>query len=155
MDADKRKNIVVTVIAMNIFPLIIAIITLGMIIYYAGFHATVQLTTQVVIIAILYASLPVLGITSYILSFVYRNTIGFKNVWLLGSINSGIWSVIFLVLFIFGVLISAVSGILLFFCLFYFVALYDYNRKLYDFEKSQEINLFNVNRHNHEHFTEL
>lgn len=145
MDANKRKDVVATVIAMNLILLIITILTLGIILYYSGFDGTFRLTTHEIIGVILYASLPVLGITTYILSFVYKNAIGCKNVWLLGSINSGIWSVIFLVLFIFGVLISALSGILFFFCLFYFVALYDYNQKLYNFEKSQELSQFEVN----------
>jgi uncharacterized membrane protein len=145
MDADKRKNVVATVIAMNIILFVIAILTLGVILYYTGFDRTFQLTPHRIIGAILYAILPVLGITTYILSFVHRNKMGSKNVWLLGSINSGIWAIIFLVLFIFGVLISAVSGILLFFCLCYFVVLYDYNRKLYGFEKNQELSQFEVN----------
>jgi hypothetical protein len=144
MNADKRKETITTVLAMNFIPFVIAIYTLWLIIIIA-FKPMPQFTLDGIIRFILFVSLPVLGITTYILSFVHRNTIGSKNVWLLGSINSGIWAIIFLVLFIFGVLISAVSGILLFFCLCYFVALYDYNRKLYYFEKNQELSQFEVN----------
>ena len=138
MDVDKRKEIVVTILALNFIPFVISILTLLFIINIT-FKPVLQFTLEMFI---LYASLPVLGITTYILSFMYRDIIGSKNVWLLGCVNSGIWCVMFILftgIALFGNIFGGVSS---FFCFLYFKRLFILNDKLYGFEKSHELNQF-------------
>jgi hypothetical protein len=144
MNADKRKETIATVLAMNFIPFVIAIYTLWLIIIIA-FKPMPQFTLDGIIRFILFVSLPVLGITTYILSFVHRNTMGSKNVWLLGSINSVIWCIIFLLFSGIALVENIGGGVFSLLCFLYFAILFNLNDKLYGFEKNQELSQFEVN----------
>jgi hypothetical protein len=145
MDADKRKKTITIVLVMNFIPLVIAVLTFVIILFWGVMYFIYGPSLIVLFVTIFLILLPVLGIRTYIMSFIHRKLIGRKDVWLLGCINSIIWLTIFLITSIYQLSINPMSSILSFSCFIYFAILSNLNQRLYDFEKSQELSQFEVN----------
>ena len=95
MDTDKRKKVVKTILVINFIPLVIAVLTLMIILYFGGYYNIIRPKLEGVSVTTLLTILPLLGIRTYSATFIYRNSLEKKWIWELGCINSGIWIVIF------------------------------------------------------------
>jgi hypothetical protein len=141
MDIDKREKIIKNVLAMNFIPMVIAVLMLFMILYF-GFTSLNHLTLKSGGAFFMLLILPVLGFTTYQSAIINRKSSNKKWVWELGCVNSGIWTVIFLGIFIYQIVIIPFSSPIAFGSFIYFGYLFSLNKKMVEFEKSQELSQF-------------
>jgi hypothetical protein len=150
MDADKRKKTITIVLVMNFIPLVIAVLTLIMIWYFA-FGEIRRATLEGVTITILLSILPILGIVSYQSAFINRKSLEKKWIWELGCVNSGIWIAIFLGIVAYQISTYKIRNhiridtFLPFISFIYFGYLFFLNKKMVELEKNQELSQFEVN----------
>lgn len=134
METSEKNNKVWLILAMNVIPFIIAILTLMMILYF-GFYAFKNISFEGVFIFFLLMLLPIFGITTYILSYIDRQKYENLITWEMGCINSAIWTIIFLVIFIAQLFSAQINSIFYLICTIYFGVLFYLNQQVCDFWK--------------------
>jgi len=95
--------------------------------------------------------LPVLGTTTYVSAFIHRKSLEKQWIWELGSVNSAIWAVIFLGLFLAQLLTNlqygdlqqppSLSSFVRFTSFIYFGYLFSLNKKIVKFRSVKELAL--------------
>jgi hypothetical protein len=141
MDTVTLKKTITTILVLNFIPLVIAVLTLIMVLYFGGYYNMMRPTLEGITITILLAVLPMLGIRTYTATFIHRNELGKKWIWELGCINSGIWVIIFLGIIIYKFLVNDLKNpipsesLLPFVSLIYFGYLFFLNKKMFEFER--------------------
>ncbi len=134
MDTDRRKKTVSIIMLMYFIPLIIAILTLMMVLYF-GYLGTQKILFTAVLWTFLLSILPILGITTYVYSFIHRNSLKRQWIWDLGCVNSGIWAVIFFGIFLFQLLINPFNSLVSFASFIYFGYLFSLNKNILEFKR--------------------
>ena len=130
----EKDNMIWLILAMNVIPFIIAVLTLMMILYF-GIYGIMNISLKGIMMFFVLIILPILGTITYTSSFTNRNNIEKTISWELGCINSAIWSIIFFVIFIiqlFSVPLSSITSLL---CTIYFSVLFYLNQQVCDLEK--------------------
>ena len=135
MGKSKKNNIIWLILAMNVIPFIIAVLTLMMIVYF-GIYGIAKISLEGITLFFVLITLPILGIITYTSSFINRNNIEKIISWELGCINSAIWAIVFFVIFIiqlFSVPLSSITSLL---CTAYFFVLFYLNQQVCDLGKN-------------------
>jgi hypothetical protein len=144
MDANKRKETITIVLAMNFIPFVIAVLTLIIVLYFGGFYNIMRPTSEGISITILLTILPLLGIRTYTSTFIHRNSLEKKWIWELGCVNSGIWIAIFLGIVTYQFLVNnsknliPLESLLPFASIIYFGCLFYLNKKMIEFERVEK-----------------
>jgi hypothetical protein len=136
MEKSEKSNMVWLILAMNVIPFVIATLTLMMIVYF-GINTIKNISLEGFTIFFLLMILPILGITTYILNYLNRKKINNLIAWEFGCINSAIWTIIFLSIFIVQLFSAQLNSIFYLLCTLYFCVLFYLNQQVCDFGKSE------------------
>jgi DNA-binding XRE family transcriptional regulator len=141
METTEKNKTVWVILAMNFIPLIIATLTLIMILYFE-IYAFKNISFEGVFIFFLLMLLPIFGIITYILCYIDRQKYENLIAWEMGCVNSAIWAIVFLCIFIAQLFSTQIDSIFYLLCTIYFGVLLYLNQQVCDFRKNQ-LNLSN------------
>ena len=130
----EKDNMIWLILAMNVIPFIIAVLTLMMILYF-GIYGIMNISLQGITIFFVLIILPILGTITYTSNFINRNNIEKIISWELGCTNSAAWSIIFFCTFIFQLFTTPMNSIASLLCTIYFFVLFYLNQQVHDLGK--------------------